>query len=68
MNSKTIDNQEMDLLVEIRRFIRTVDKYSSRLAQKYGVTVAQLVILQEIVDQEKAHESDVGERLTLSQK
>ncbi len=68
MSIESIDDQETDLLIEIRRFIRAVDKHSTKLAEKHGVTVAQLVVLQELKNEETLKESVIGNRLDLSKK
>lgn len=60
------EDNETKLLIEIRRLMRTAERYASKLADKYGITVAQLVIIQEIDAHEKITEEELSNKLKLT--
>jgi len=60
------EDNETKLLIEIRRLMRTAERYASKLADKYGITVAQLVIIQEVDAHEKITEEELCEKLRLA--
>ncbi len=65
MNS-TIDVEiETSILIEIRRLIRATEKYATKLADRHGITVAQLVVIQEIDSVIKIDEKELGSSLGL---
>lgn len=56
-----------DVLIALRRIIRAVDLHSRFLAQQYGLTVPQLVVLQEVSRLGEASGSEIARAVSLSQ-
>lgn len=56
-----------DVLIALRRIIRAIDIHSRFLAQRYGLTVPQLVILQELRRLGEASGSELAKAVSLSQ-
>jgi len=64
--NSTIDVEiEINILIEIRRLIRATEKYAAKLADRHGITVAQLVVIQEIDSNSKIDEKKLGNSLGL---
>lgn len=59
-----IENQ---VLVAIRRIIRSIDTHSRSLKKHYGLTGPQLVVLQEIANHEEITPSRLAQGVSLSQ-
>lgn len=55
------------VLVALRRIIRAVDLHSKSLAQEHGLTVPQLVVLQELSRLGEASASELARAVSLSQ-
>jgi DNA-binding MarR family transcriptional regulator len=56
-----------DILIALRRIIRAIDLYSRRLAQRHGLTVPQLVVLQELRRRGEMPGSELARAVSLSQ-
>lgn len=56
------------LFVEIRKLIRAIERNSSRLSDKHGITVPQLVVMREIYAKEYIDAEELRESLNLDAK
>ncbi len=55
------------VLIAIRKIIRSVDVYSKRLRLESGVTAPQLIVLKEVLHSEKITTTTIAENVSLSQ-
>ncbi|HXV59421.1 MAG TPA: MarR family transcriptional regulator [Vicinamibacteria bacterium] len=58
---------EHRILVALRRIIRAVDQHSRTLAQRYGLTGPQIVVLQELVRSGTLATGELARRIHLAQ-
>lgn len=58
---------ERELVVAIRRIIRAVDQHSRKLAQAYGLTGPQLLVLQELAEADVIATGALARRVHLAQ-
>lgn len=58
---------EQHIVIALRRIIRAVDRHSKVLAQKFGLTGPQILVLQEIVRMDTVAIGDLADRVHLSQ-
>jgi DNA-binding MarR family transcriptional regulator len=65
MNDELTTHRQV--LVALRRIIRAVDLHSKYLAQRYGLTGPQLVLLQEIVHSQPVSTGALAQRISLGQ-
>ena len=63
MNDNHIGNE---VLITLRRIIRAIDLHSKELVRLYGVTVPQLVVLQEVDKNPDTPIGDVAKKISLS--
>jgi len=54
------------ILIALRRIVRAIDQHSRRLAQDFGLTGPQLVILRELVRNRGMHVAELAESISLS--
>lgn len=54
------------ILVALRRIVRAIDRHSKYLAQEYGLTGPQVVLLKELASHEAIHPSELARRVSLS--
>lgn len=59
--------QHNDFLIALRRITRAIDLHSKQLAKQTGLTVPQLLVLQEVGKSGRARPSDVARSVHLSQ-
>ena len=64
MRQEPIENQ---VLIALRRIIRSIDMYSRTLVKHYGLTGPQLIILQEISKNDEITPSRLASAISLSQ-
>ena len=64
MDFKTEINDQ--ILIALRRIVRAIDQHSRRLAQDFGLTGPQLVILRELVRNGEMHVAELAENISLS--
>jgi DNA-binding MarR family transcriptional regulator len=64
MDFKTEINDQ--ILIALRRIVRAIDQHSRRLAQDFGLTGPQLVILRELVRNGGMHVAELAESISLS--
>jgi DNA-binding MarR family transcriptional regulator len=64
MDFKTEINDQ--ILIALRRIVRAIDQHSRRLAQDFGLTGPQLVILRELVRNGEMHVAELAESISLS--
>jgi DNA-binding MarR family transcriptional regulator len=62
--NEPIENQ---VLVALRRIIRSIDIHSRNLVKQYGLTVPQLVVLQEISKQGEITSGQIAKAISISQ-
>jgi DNA-binding MarR family transcriptional regulator len=69
MSGAVMDSDELNklLLISLRKIIRTVDQHSSFLVKSYGLTIPQLLILQESLVPEGTTVSKLARAVNLSQ-
>jgi len=60
-------NQEVDVLITIRKIIRATDLYSRQLSKKSGLTAPQLLVLQAIQEMGAVAISRLSTHVSLSQ-
>jgi DNA-binding MarR family transcriptional regulator len=58
---------QRQVLVALRRIIRAVDLHSKYLAQRYGLTGPQLVLLKEIAHHQPISTGELAEKISLGQ-
>lgn len=61
------DSHGRDLLISIRKITRAIDLHSKDLKKKFGLTIPQLVILQEVRNSEEISVTDLSKTIDLSQ-
>ena len=61
------DSHGRDLLVSIRKITRAIDLHSKDLKKKFGLTIPQLIILQEVKNAKKISVTDLSKTIDLSQ-
>jgi len=61
------EDLQKQLLIALRKIIRTVDQHSRKLIKSYGLTIPQLIVLQEIMASEGSTVSKLAKAVTLSQ-
>jgi DNA-binding MarR family transcriptional regulator len=61
--NKEINDQ---ILIALRRIVRAIDLHSRRLAQEFGLTGPQVVLLQELVRHGEMHVAELAQNITLS--
>ncbi|HSF20255.1 MAG TPA: MarR family transcriptional regulator [Vicinamibacteria bacterium] len=61
------DSMEQKILVALRRIIRAVDQHSRALAQRFGLTGPQIVVLQELVRSGTLATGELAHRIHLAQ-
>ena len=64
MDFKTEINDQ--ILIALRRIVRAIDQHSRRLAQDFGLTGPQLVILRELVRNGGMYVAELAESISLS--
>jgi DNA-binding MarR family transcriptional regulator len=64
MEFKTEINDQ--ILIALRRIVRAIDRHSRRLAQEFGLTGPQVVLLRELVRNGKMHVAELAENICLS--
>ena len=61
------EDTEKLLLISLRKIISTIDRHSRHLIKSYGLTIPQLLILQEVISSKGSTVSKLGKVVTLSQ-
>ena len=61
------DSHSRDLLISIRKITRAIDLHSKDLKKKFGLTIPQLVILQEVKNSKEISVTDLSKTIDLSQ-
>jgi DNA-binding MarR family transcriptional regulator len=61
--NKEINDQ---ILIALRRIVRAIDLHSRRLAQEFGLTGPQVVLLHELVRHGEMHVAELAQNITLS--
>jgi len=56
-----------EVLAALRRIIRAIDTQSKRLSRDYGVTIPQLIVMQEIEFRESTSAAEISTAVSLSQ-
>ena len=56
-----------DVLIAIRRIIRSVDLHSKQLVKQFGLTGPQLIVLREVSQSEETSASELSRNVSLSQ-
>ncbi|SMD01729.1 transcriptional regulator [Desulfocicer vacuolatum DSM 3385] len=56
-----------NLLIALRKIIQAIDRHSSSLRKKFGLTGPQLIVLQEISTQKKISVTQLSRNISLSQ-
>jgi DNA-binding MarR family transcriptional regulator len=64
MEFKTEINDQ--ILIALRRIVRAIDQHSRRLAQEFGLTGPQVVLLRELVRNGEMHVAELAENISLS--
>ncbi len=54
------------ILIALRRIVRAIDQHSRRLAQEFGLTGPQVVLLRELVQKREMHVAKLAESISLS--
>jgi DNA-binding MarR family transcriptional regulator len=54
------------ILIALRRIVRAIDQHSRRLAQEFGLTGPQVVLLRELVRNGEMHVAELAENICLS--
>lgn len=54
------------ILIAFRRIVRAIDQHSRRLAQEFGLTGPQVVLLRELVQKGEMHVAELAENISLS--
>lgn len=54
------------ILIALRRIVRAIDQHSRRLAQEFGLTGPQVVLLRELVQKGEMHVAELAESISLS--
>lgn len=54
------------ILIALRRIVRAIDQHSRRLAQEFGLTGPQVVLLRELVRNGEMHVAELAENISLS--
>jgi DNA-binding MarR family transcriptional regulator len=67
--SEHMISEEMDkiLLFSVRKIIRAMDQHSRRLIKTYGLTIPQLLVLQEVMVSDRCTVSGLARAVALSQ-
>ena len=65
--TKEHENYCRELLVSIRKITRAIDLHSKYLKKEFGLTIPQLVILQEVVNRREISVTDLSRTIDLSQ-
>lgn len=55
-----------EILIALRRIVRAIDLHSRRLVQEFGLTGPQIVVLRELVHNQKMHAADLARNISLS--
>jgi DNA-binding MarR family transcriptional regulator len=64
MEFKTEINDQ--ILIALRRIVRAIDQHSRRLAQEFGLTGPQVVLLRALVQNGEMHIAELAEKISLS--
>ncbi len=67
MMSKTNDERCRNLLIALRKIIQAIDRHSSNLKKKFGLTGPQLILLQSISVHDKISVTQLSKIVSLSQ-
>ena len=67
MMSNTNDEQCRNLLIALRKMIQAIDRHSSNLKKKFGLTGPQLILLQSISAHDKISVTQLSKNVSLSQ-
>lgn len=54
------------ILIALRRIVRAIDQHSRRLAQEFGLTGPQVVLLRELVQNGEMHVAELAKNISLS--
>jgi DNA-binding MarR family transcriptional regulator len=54
------------ILIALRRIVRAIDQHSRRLAQEFGLTGPQLILLRELVRYGEMHVAELAHNISLS--
>jgi DNA-binding MarR family transcriptional regulator len=55
-----------EILIALRRIVRAIDLHSRRLAEEYGLTGPQVVLLREVVRSGEVHVAELAKNISLS--
>ena len=64
MKCKTDLNDQ--ILIALRRIVRAIDQHSRRLAQEFGLTGPQVVLLNELIRNGEMHVAELAKNISLS--
>lgn len=66
-NNRQNPSVREEVLIAIRRIIRSIDMHSKRLVKQFGLTGPQLIVLREISQSDEITASDISRAISLSQ-
>lgn len=55
-----------EILIALRRIVRAIDLHSRRLAEEYGLTGPQVVLLREVARSREIHVAELAKKISLS--
>jgi DNA-binding MarR family transcriptional regulator len=64
MEVKPVINDQ--ILIALRRIVRAIDQHSRHLAQEFGLTGPQVVLLRELLRNREMHVAELAENISLS--
>jgi DNA-binding MarR family transcriptional regulator len=67
MMNNTNDERCRNLLIALRKMIQAIDRHSTRLKKKFGLTGPQLILLQSISAHDKISVTQLSKNVSLSQ-
>ncbi len=67
MMNNTNDERCRNLLIALRKIIQAIDRHSSNLKKKFGLTGPQLILLQSISAHDKISVTQLSKNVSLSQ-
>ena len=60
------DNISEEILIALRRIVRAIDLHSRRLAEEYGLTGPQVVLLRQVVRSGEIYVAELAKKISLS--